>query len=172
MYQKYFSPLVKYSVAYMFMPLFYSVVSAFVSVVYTLLSDLVPSLFPVYNQVLDKENYLEFTRVMSIVAAFLTVFVINLIMAINDNARYERVVKRTDALYKIREELPFYLRDVIPADAIASSVPHLIFLALSFAKYPETICASAVVSMIPLIIIYCLAQKLFINGIAVGGGKE
>ena len=42
----------------------------------------------------------------------------------------------------------------------------------SFSKYPETICASAVVSMIPLIIIYCLAQKLFINGIAVGGGKE
>ena len=42
----------------------------------------------------------------------------------------------------------------------------------SFSKYPETICASAVVSMIPLVIIYCLSQKLFINGIAVGGGKE
>lgn len=42
----------------------------------------------------------------------------------------------------------------------------------SFAKYPETICASAVLSMIPLVTIYCLCQKLFINGIAVGGGKE
>ncbi len=42
----------------------------------------------------------------------------------------------------------------------------------SFGKYPETICASAIFSMIPLIIVYCFCQKLFINGIAVGGGKE
>lgn len=42
----------------------------------------------------------------------------------------------------------------------------------SFSKYPETICASAVVSIIPLIILYCFSQKFFISGIAVGGGKE
>ena len=33
-------------------------------------------------------------------------------------------------------------------------------------------CAAAVLGMLPLIIIYCFSQKLFINGIAVGGGKE
>ncbi len=42
----------------------------------------------------------------------------------------------------------------------------------SFADYPETICASAIFSMIPLILIYCFCQKFFIKGIAVGGGKE
>lgn len=42
----------------------------------------------------------------------------------------------------------------------------------AFKDYPETICASAVASMIPVIILYCFCQKLFINGIAVGGGKE
>ena len=42
----------------------------------------------------------------------------------------------------------------------------------SFSAYPETICASAIFSMIPLIIIYCFCQKFFIQGIAVGGGKE
>ncbi len=45
-------------------------------------------------------------------------------------------------------------------------------LRLSFSKYPETICASAIFSMIPLIIVYCFSQKLFIKGIAVGGSKE
>ena len=42
----------------------------------------------------------------------------------------------------------------------------------SFSKFPETICASAILSMIPLILIYCFCQKFFISGIAVGGGKE
>lgn len=42
----------------------------------------------------------------------------------------------------------------------------------AFSKYPETICASAIASMIPLIIVYCFTQKLFIKGIAVGGSKE
>lgn len=42
----------------------------------------------------------------------------------------------------------------------------------SFSDYPETICASAILSMIPLILIYCFCQKFFIQGIAVGGGKE
>ncbi len=42
----------------------------------------------------------------------------------------------------------------------------------SFRDYPETICASAVFSMVPLVILYSFCQKLFINGIAVGGGKE
>ena len=92
---------------------------------------------------LEKEKYLEFTKAFSIFAAFVTVFLLNFIMAINENARYERVVKRTDALYKIREELPRYLPDVIPADAIASSVPHLLFLALSLVKYPERLLGAA-----------------------------
>ena len=42
----------------------------------------------------------------------------------------------------------------------------------SFSKYHETICASAIFSMVPLIIVYCFCQKLFIKGIAVGGSKE
>ena len=137
MYEKYFSPLVKYSVAYLFMPLYYAVGSAAVTVVYSLLNDISPSLFPTFNQVLEKESYLEFKRISGIVAALLTVFVLNLILGINDNARYERVITRTDALYRIPDELPRYLRDTLPGDAIASPIPQLIFLWLSTLTYPE-----------------------------------
>ncbi|MCQ2400160.1 MAG: carbohydrate ABC transporter permease, partial [Clostridia bacterium] len=42
----------------------------------------------------------------------------------------------------------------------------------SFSKYPEVVCATAILSMLPLIIIYCFTQKMFIEGIAVGSGKE
>lgn len=37
---------------------------------------------------------------------------------------------------------------------------------------PNVICAAAVVGILPLVIIYAFMQKLFIEGIAVGGGKE
>lgn len=137
MYEKYFSPLVKYSVAYLFMPLFYYLGSALVTVVYALLSDIAPSLFPVYNQVLEKESYLAFRRVMDVVSAFVTVFLVNYIIAINDNSRYERVVTRTDALYRVPDELPRYLRDTLPSDAIASLVPQLVFLAFSAINFHE-----------------------------------
>lgn len=41
-----------------------------------------------------------------------------------------------------------------------------------FGAYPAVICASSVIAMLPLIVLYCFAQKLFIEGISVGGGKE
>ena len=41
-----------------------------------------------------------------------------------------------------------------------------------FTGYSEIICAAAIVGMLPLIILYVCLQKLFIGGIAVGGGKE
>lgn len=39
-------------------------------------------------------------------------------------------------------------------------------------KEPAQLCASALIALLPLLIIYIIFQKFFIEGIAVGGGKE
>lgn len=39
-------------------------------------------------------------------------------------------------------------------------------------KEPAQLCASALIALLPLVIVYIIFQKFFIEGIAVGGGKE
>lgn len=59
-----------------------------------------------------------------------------------------------------------------------SNVPDLVTLQVYLSGIgkifdePNVTCAAAVVGMVPLVIIYTIMQKLFIEGIAVGGGKE
>ena len=38
--------------------------------------------------------------------------------------------------------------------------------------YKNVQCASALVGLLPMLLLYCFVQKFFIAGIAVGGGKE
>lgn len=42
----------------------------------------------------------------------------------------------------------------------------------AFYSQPNQICASCLVALIPLIVVYIIFQRFFIEGIAVGGGKE
>ena len=37
---------------------------------------------------------------------------------------------------------------------------------------PAQLCASALIALLPLLVVYIIFQKFFIEGIAVGGGKE
>lgn len=59
-----------------------------------------------------------------------------------------------------------------------SGVPDLITLQVYLSGIgkifdePNVTCAAAVLGMVPLVTIYAFMQKLFIEGIAVGGGKE
>lgn len=137
MFDRYFSPLLKYAAAYLFMPLFYNVGKAVLTVIYSLLSDIAPSVFPIYNQVLQKEEYLELQRITGLVCAFVVIFILNYIMVLHDNSRYERAVARTDALYKVRDELSKYIKDTVASDAIAAAAPQIIFLSLSLIAFPE-----------------------------------
>lgn len=41
-----------------------------------------------------------------------------------------------------------------------------------FSRFSNQLCAIAVIGLIPLIIVYIIFQRFFIEGIAVGGGKE
>jgi multiple sugar transport system permease protein len=41
-----------------------------------------------------------------------------------------------------------------------------------FSRFSNQLCAIAVIGLIPLLIVYIIFQRFFIEGIAVGGGKE
>ena len=137
MYKKYFSQLVTYTVVYLFMPIVFYVMIAPVTLLYDFLHDTWPTIFPVYNQVLEKEAYESFTKIFYIAIALIAIFAVNFILSINSNDKYERVIKRTDALFKIPEELPVFLKETALGELIASVFPHAVFLALCLFKYPE-----------------------------------
>lgn len=104
---------------------------------YSALSNLFPSLFPTYSQVLEKEAYERLTAILTLTAAFLSVFLISLFTGIYDNVRYESVISETDGLFKIPEKLPSYVKSVLPSDIIAALLPQLPLLALTQIKYSE-----------------------------------
>ncbi len=137
MYKKYFSPLVIYTLVYLFMPLVFYVMIAPMTLLYDFLHDAFPATFPIYSAVTEKEAYENFTKVFYIVVALVGIFAVNFILSINNNDKYERVIKRTDALFKIPDELPRFLRETLLGELIAAFVPHVFFLLLCLPKYPE-----------------------------------
>lgn len=137
MYKKYFSPLAIYAIVYLFMPLVFYVMIAPANLFYDFLHTNWPGTFPVYSPVLEKEAYENFTRAFYIAVALVGIFTVNFILSINNNDKYERVIKRTDALFKIPEELPHFLSETVLGELLASFVPHILFLLLCLPKYPE-----------------------------------
>ena len=52
------------------------------------------------------------------------------------------------------------------------SMSQIVALVGSDGGYKNVQCASALVGLLPMLLLYCFVQKFFIAGIAVGGGKE
>ena len=137
MYRKYFSGPLKYFIVYLFLPLVFFIAKAFVDVIYEALLEIAPKLIPEYSQVLEKEKYEAFVRVMNGIAALLAVFAISLATGIFDNARYEDVITETDGLYKIPEKLPAYFKRHIPSDIISAALPQMLFIPLTVPTYSK-----------------------------------
>ena len=135
--KRYFESLVRYSIVYLFLPLIFSVALALCEVVYFALSELFPAIFPVYNKVLEKESYEALAKFMSNFAVLLSVFAASFFSSIYNNGNYEHVIRKTDGLYKIKNELPQYLQRIAPGEIISAAVPPVIFTVLSVINYPE-----------------------------------
>ena len=90
--------------------------------IYELLYASVPEVFPLYNAVLEEEDYERARLRLDIIALALTLFCTVYLSLRYDNAREERMISRTDGLFLIRKEYAWYLRAYIAEDAISSII--------------------------------------------------
>lgn len=136
-YRKYFRNAVRYFLVYLFLPLVFFLTTVLVDIVYAALFEIAPSVIPSYDRVLEKEEYLAFTRIMMAISALLAVFFVSFVTGIYDNARYEDVITKTDGLFKIKDELPSYFKRTVASDLIAISLSPALFIPLTVPSYPK-----------------------------------
>ena len=136
-YRKYFRSPLRFFLVYLFLPVIFIVTSALVEVIYAGIAEIAPKLLPDYNRITEKEEYLAFSRAVNAATALFTVFITGFVTAIYDNARYEDVVKRTDGLFRIPKELPFYFKRNFPADVLSAALAPAVFVPLTLPSYSE-----------------------------------
>ena len=136
-YRRYFRSPLRFLLVYLFLPLIFIASSALVEILYTGIDEIFPNLLPKYNRITEKEEYLAFSNAMSAASALLAVFLTGFITAVYDNARYEDVVKRTDGLFRIPKELPFYFKRNFPADVLSAALAPAVFVPLTLPSYSE-----------------------------------
>ncbi len=139
MQKKFLTPLFKYFIIYLFLPLIYAVLFSMIRSGYNTLSQKFPEIFTRYSQVLDIEEYLMHISRCKIFAVLISVFLTSFIAAIFENTRYEMIISKTDGFFKIPQELPSYLKETSMPDALAAICPPALFVFLSSVNYPEKI---------------------------------
>ncbi len=102
-----------------------------------MLAELLPNIFEDFNRVTSGDEYQRHELRCGVFALLASIFATSYIAALFDNARYERVIDRTNGFYKIHKELPRYISDTWCEDLIASSVIQLPFLLFTLIQYPE-----------------------------------
>lgn len=137
MFGKYFGAPIKSMVTYLFLPLIFFIAFGITDVGYVYLSEIFPSVFPEYSQVLEKELYEALQTRLQVFSVLLSVFFIHLFCAVYDNFRYESVIKKTDGFYKIKDQLLPYLKSTAIQDALSCALSPLLLLSVSTVSFPE-----------------------------------
>lgn len=133
---KYFTSLLRY---FCFYTLAFLVFLLLNGAIREILCELLPTLFPPYNPVTEKELYFQMAKNTALVTAFICIFLASYAAVAFDSIRYERVISKTDGFYRIKNALPSYLLDFLPADIIGSAISPLPLLLLTLFSFPENV---------------------------------
>ncbi len=137
MHKKYFSKVLNFLPLYLLFPFFFWVTTQLVGWFYPPLSELLPSMFPTYNKIYEREAYELLEMGKTFFSAVLTLALMNLLSVLYDGRRYEDTVSKTDGLFRIHKELiPYYERNLIP-DIIASALIQIPFLIATKIPFPK-----------------------------------
>ena len=116
---------------------FYVAFVVVTNVIHPALCEWFPDIFKVYNSVTEKEALEEVNRRIRLVSALIAFFVMPIIERINDNARFEFIVDKTDGFYTVREGLPIYFKSYLVPDIIASLLSPIPLVFALLIRMPE-----------------------------------
>lgn len=117
---RYIDPIMIYLLVYIFGIVLFSVGTTLARYLYEYMNHLVPSVFPLFSPVSEKEGYDAYLKLIDVVGIFAAVFLINLFAMSFDNKKFELMVSRTDGQYTVREGLVIYVREFLRSDAISA----------------------------------------------------
>lgn len=135
--KKYAHSLLRYFVIYAlgFIPFY--IVSVLSNVLYGILSDKLPSLFPSYNALTDKAQYVSLEATLALLCAVITVFITTAFAVKYDNERYEFIIDETDGFYTLRDGGKIYAKSYLYADAVCALCVPIVFFILTYVTFPE-----------------------------------
>ena len=136
--RKYGVSLLRASIAFFVCMLTFLVIDAFVqTIVYPAISDVFPSVFPRYNPIFEKEEFLAQGRRLSLVSALISALAVGIIELRLDNMRFEFLISKTDGFYKIRDGVSIYTKEFLISDIISAAFAPAIFIPLTLIRLPE-----------------------------------
>ena len=98
------------------------VISTFFSELYSLLNELMPTVFPSYDLSSNDKFFDTLYTSLWFVSLFVTLFVSVYLSLRYDNEKFERIITKTDGLYKIPTFLPTYICIYGKFDVLSSVV--------------------------------------------------
>ena len=128
MKKKHFAALPGFLPFYILFPAFYWVTGQIFGWLYPSLSELLPTIFPTYNKIHEREAYEMLEASKALVTSLLTLAIINFLSVLYDGRRYEATIEKTDGLFRVKNELPSYFRRNLLPDVIASSLLQIPFI--------------------------------------------
>ena len=105
--------------------------------IFALLHDISPDAFPKYSPVLNREEYEAQQVLFSTLGALFAVPIITYITMRNDNTRYERMITKTDGMYRIAEGAKIYFKTFLIHDILAALIIPALHFALTLIPFPD-----------------------------------
>ena len=124
---KYVYPAVTFIIIYTFGFVIFGAGATVAEYAHAYLGYLFPSLFPTYSPITEKELYQGIVKGITTAGVFISLWIINYISMRFDNKKFEMMIKRTEGLYRIKDGLGIYLRELWWSDVISAiAVPVLL----------------------------------------------
>jgi len=119
------------------------------------------------KQVFNKLNTDKKNKELDFVLVFTLLILLCIgLIALSSASSYTALVTKNNSNYYFIRQLAFAVVGVI-AMFVISNIDYKLY-----EKYGYVIYAAALIAILPLLIVYIVFQRFFIEGIAVGGGKE
>ena len=143
---------------------------------YALLHDIAPLTFPKYSPIFNREEYEAQNALFSAVGALLSVTLITYITMRNDNTRYERMISKTDGMYRLPRGAKIYFKMFLLHDILSSLIIpllHFLLLLIPIDKSGITLMYATAENMSELVLLLTYTPRMvsayfgFKNGIII-----
>jgi hypothetical protein len=118
--RKYINPAVIYLVVYIFGFVIFASGTAIARYSYAYLNYLLPSAFPIFSPVSEKDGYAAYLKLLDIAGISIAILIINYIAMRFDNDKFEFIISKTDGQYTVVEGTKIYVREFAVSDIISA----------------------------------------------------
>ena len=130
--RKYINPAVIYLVVYIFGFVIFALGTAIARYSYAYLNHLLPSAFPIFSPVSEKDDYADYLKLLDIAGISIAILIINYIAMRFDNDKFEFIISKTDGQYTVVEGTEIYVREFAVSDIISAVLLPIVLTSVAY----------------------------------------